>query len=692
MTPSLALAAGWSIIPAGRNKKPLLPTWIPFQSRRPTEAQVSEWKRRLSPATWALITGAISGRITLDFDGERGRQTLRKLGLEGIEPHRSTPSGGLHMDFVHPGWRVKTLNAKADRELGRRWPGLDIRADGGYVCFLGWTDRGEYRWLRDPAPYQLDILPTDLREYLGLLRAPRAASPQPQTNGKIPAVSSNGRVDAERLIRQALEISSSGGRNNAGFWLAAQLRDNGHSSGEAAAAMRNYRSRCPNVNTKGEPESYTEQEVQATLREAYSRPAREPWGRRQSEERAKEAPASYGVYGVEPAPAEGAGGAEAPQKTNQKPERGQTGDACFNLTSLQNLLNEPEEKVTWILDGILPAGGLSQLNGKPKAGKSTFARCLALAVAQGEPFLNRATERGPVLYLAFEEKRGEVRKHFKALGVTGDEPLFVHIERAPANALLAAHRAIEQHDPALVIIDTLLKFVRVRDANDYAQVTAALEPILDLARKSGAHLLLVHHAGKSDKPDPVDSAVGSTGFGAGVDTVLVLKRTDRYRTLQSVQRYGEDLPETVLDFDTERKAVLLGPEKSAADVARAGEGILEYLKAIGSQTTEAEIAEAVECRTKAQKRALRELCEAGKVLRAGAGKKGDPFVYSLAPGFSFPGSHYIPGTREPETENPVHPAETKTGKPASDAREPESDFGESREPESRAQPDVEIEL
>jgi Bifunctional DNA primase/polymerase, N-terminal/Primase C terminal 1 (PriCT-1) len=57
---------------------------------------------------------------------------------------------------------------------------------------------------------------------------------------------------------------------------------------------------------------------------------------------------------------------EPPAESNPKATREQTGDACFNLTSLQSLLNEPGEKVTWILDGILPAEGLSQLNASPK--------------------------------------------------------------------------------------------------------------------------------------------------------------------------------------------------------------------------------------------------------------------------------------------------------------------------------------
>jgi len=276
MTPASALALGWSIFPIGPDKKPIITTWKPFQTRRPTEQQLSTWIA-WQPAGWALVTGALSGLITLDFDGEAGCQLLKKLKLD---PHRSTPRGGYHVDFVHPGWYVQTLNSKAKKALGERYPGLDIKGDGGYVAFTGHmkydTVKGDYTWLRDPAPYSLDILPVELREFLGLFRAPAAANGN--GNGQVHEPPPKGRrVDPEKLIRKALDRVSGEGRNNAGFWLAVQFRDNGYSFSEADSLMHIYQNRCPDTNTKGEREAYSEQEVQASLREAYKQPPREPW-------------------------------------------------------------------------------------------------------------------------------------------------------------------------------------------------------------------------------------------------------------------------------------------------------------------------------------------------------------------------------------------------------------------------------
>lgn len=284
VTPAEAIDLGLSVIPCGPNKRPVIKAWKPFQSKRATKEELEAW-HRLRPALWAIITGAISRRVVLDFDGEAGVRTMSGL---GIKPHRSTPSGGFHADFHHPGWRVPTLNSRTKRELGARWPGLDIRADGGYAIFDGRTARGEYRWLRDPAPYPLDLLPAELRQFLGLAHPPK--SPASINGTERSTASAGGRVDAERLMRMAIERAGVEGRNNSGLWLACQLRDNGYAKSEALAVMRSYRACAPGTNTKGAREAYTEQEVFATVKEAYSRPAREAWARKPAAP-AKETPA-----------------------------------------------------------------------------------------------------------------------------------------------------------------------------------------------------------------------------------------------------------------------------------------------------------------------------------------------------------------------------------------------------------------
>jgi len=295
----------------------------------------------------------------------------------------------------------------------------------------------------------------------------------------------------------------------------------------------------------------------------------------------------------------------------------------LQLISLGDLLKEPEEAIQSIVDRMLPVGGISILGAKPKVGKSTLSRNLAFAIGRGEPFLGREAIQGTVLYLALEEKRSEVQRHFARMGAQ-DEPIYLHMKGAPEQVLDEIARAITIYRPILVIIDPLLKCVRVRDANDYAEMTRAMEPLIELARSTGCHILLVHHLGKGDRSGG-DGLLGSTAIFGAVDTALIMKRTEQGRTIASVQRYGEDLPETILTFDPNTGRV--APVGTVAD-HQLGEMAKEVLTAIGEEElTELVIRDRIGGDRSQVSKALRQQVKAGVITRIGGGKKGDPYRY-----------------------------------------------------------------
>jgi hypothetical protein len=265
----------WPMLPSnGSQKKPCV-AWKQFQEQLPTVEQLRGWEREFRPARWGLVTGELAGIVVVDFDGDKGRELMQKW---DIKPHLRTGSGGFHCYVQHPGWRVPTLNAKSSR-VSWRWPGLDIRGDGGFAVLLGRNSNGPYVQLRDLVPEPFGVLPEEVRMLLRDRGGQEDAPPKPPESTHRPAAGRRG--DSQSIIRRALTMAPCDGRNNAGFWLACQLRDNGHSSGEAEVVMRDYRSRVPSSNTKGKHEAYTEPEMKASLREAYSKPAREPWARRE---------------------------------------------------------------------------------------------------------------------------------------------------------------------------------------------------------------------------------------------------------------------------------------------------------------------------------------------------------------------------------------------------------------------------
>ena len=73
----------WALIPL-RDKVPMV-EWKPYQHRRPTYIELFSWQVDLDPPSWAVVTGAESGVIVLDFDGERGLETLAELDFGVLE-------------------------------------------------------------------------------------------------------------------------------------------------------------------------------------------------------------------------------------------------------------------------------------------------------------------------------------------------------------------------------------------------------------------------------------------------------------------------------------------------------------------------------------------------------------------------------------------------------------------------------
>jgi hypothetical protein len=327
----------------------------------------------------------------------------------------------------------------------------------------------------------------------------------------------------------------------------------------------------------------------------------------------------------------------------------------FKFTTLDDLLIEPEEETAYVWDNTLPRGGFSICAAKPKVGKSTLARNLAVAISRGEDFFGRATIKGKVIYLCLEEKRAEVKRHFQSMGASGAD-IIIHTGRTPIEALEALTMAIKEHSPSLIIIDPLSRFVRLTDFNSYGEVTRELEPLIDLARESECqcHILTLHHNGKGER-ESGDSLLGSTGFFGAVDTLLTMKKSKGVRTLETTQRYGEDLPETVVRLETETGAVKADGDMQTLMLRQRQEAVWENL---GDESlTEGDIKERIGGNQGLTSKAVRALLEEGRLLRTGTGKRAAPYHYQKITATTCEDSRFL---GSPIYENPQYPENPKS--------------------------------
>lgn len=141
--------------------------------------------------------------------------------------------------------------------------------------------RVNYRMLEEipPAEISLDWLLSELLR-IGIVFSEKPKDSRPKDNAqrleglKKDAISKrlNKISKAKEFLLEAAMRAKPGFRNDTGFWLACQLRDLGLEAGEASEYMRDYAKGLED----SEAEPYTQDEAMESLKQAYSRDAREP--------------------------------------------------------------------------------------------------------------------------------------------------------------------------------------------------------------------------------------------------------------------------------------------------------------------------------------------------------------------------------------------------------------------------------
>ena len=119
------LADGYSIIPVGKDKRPLLTSWKDYQTRAPSEEEIVNWWKKWPTANIGIVTGKVSGISVVDIDSYK--ENASTLGKFPKTLTIRTGNGGFHLYYEYIEGLTVSANAYADL------PGVDIRSDGGFV-------------------------------------------------------------------------------------------------------------------------------------------------------------------------------------------------------------------------------------------------------------------------------------------------------------------------------------------------------------------------------------------------------------------------------------------------------------------------------------------------------------------------------------------------------------------------------
>ena len=109
-------------------------------------------------------------------------------------------------------------------------------------------------------------------------------------------------------------------------------------------------------------------------------------------------------------------------------------------------------------------------------------------------------------------------------------------------------------------------------------MSAAIDPLIDLAHKTGTHVCLIHHARKGEVG--IDSYLGSTALAGSVDTSLLLDVDASGRRILSTIKQrgdGDTLEPTVLAVGEETRRIEIDGSKAEAVQSDLGELMMAWL-------------------------------------------------------------------------------------------------------------------
>jgi hypothetical protein len=186
----------------------------------------------------------------------------------------------------------------------------------------------------------------------------------------------------------------------------------------------------------------------------------------------------------------------------------------------------PKPVVRWLVRGLIPAGDMTIIGGRPKVGKTRLALAIVAAVLSGEQFLEFpvAASTPPVLLVTDDQSAGDTADMLTALGIW-DHPRLITSENfrltePDLDALLAA---IKANPGALVVLDSLRSTTRaLQHGENDSEIGATLYDLKQSVIDAGGTLLLIHHCNKAADLVGVEALSGHGAISGAANTVITL--------------------------------------------------------------------------------------------------------------------------------------------------------------------------
>lgn len=251
------------------------------------------------------------------------------------------------------------------------------------------------------------------------------------------------------------------------------------------------------------------------------------------------------------------------------------------------------ECISWAVEGIIPANGVTILSGDSGVGKTWLAVDLGIAFALGLKWLGRfTTEPGPALLIDEESGVELLAERLRCLASGSFKqqiPLLTAVyERVALDTPEGKDRlkaTIRKHSAKLVIVDSLVR-VHSRDENSASEMKILMTAFADIARKENCAFLITHHTRKRTQYTNQASQMlrGTTEIKAAVDAHLYAEKLceGQIRVVHEKSRFAPEIPPFVVTIESDGGHVRLTAEdEQRTKVQNAEHSIVEHLTSVG---------------------------------------------------------------------------------------------------------------
>lgn len=225
-----------------------------------------------------------------------------------------------------------------------------------------------------------------------------------------------------------------------------------------------------------------------------------------------------------------------------------------NINSV-NILNTADN---YIVDSLIPRGGLTILGGAAKTGKTTLCMQLMHDIITQNTFLNKRivhNEENPVKTLYITNEDSETLCFSRLLAIFGEDEGVENVEivvskelRYADGTLLSFVEAAAEEDYNLFIVDNFRSFcvdAGIEKDVSGARLTERLRWMTEMCEELNISIILIHHTRKTGQNgrsvNVADELAGGSAISSAAQSIITLSRTRKgLLLLECTSKIAED--------------------------------------------------------------------------------------------------------------------------------------------------------